>query len=146
MTTSGRYLRRGAADDEDASKLKLGAEFNDMGCLTISEVKHLLDGRAGEADTPVFKKTSEYVNTFTVFGSKESAISVREALKKDEKMTQFEQAQIGNLVPGDVEEAKSLIPRCLGDVNANALYSLYEHDEMTVQTILDELDALRKMQ
>lgn len=52
MTSSGRYLRRGAVDDEDASKLKLGAEFNDMGCLTISEVKHLLDGRSGQADTP----------------------------------------------------------------------------------------------
>ncbi|TIA89702.1 hypothetical protein E3P79_02793 [Wallemia ichthyophaga] len=150
MTSSGRYLRRGALDDEDASKLKLGAEFNDMGCLTISEVKHLLDGRTGQQDTPwvynkwvkyiaysgkrVFKKTSEYVNTFTVFGTASNSIDLKvRALKKDEKMTQFEQAQIGNLVPGDVDEAKSLIP------------SLYENDEMTLQTILDELDALRKM-
>lgn len=49
---SGRQLRRGQVEEEDASKLKLGTEFEDSGCLTISEVKHLLDGR-GVADTPL---------------------------------------------------------------------------------------------
>lgn len=46
MTT--RLGRRTQVEDEDASTLKLGPEFNNAGCLLISEVKILLKEREGK--------------------------------------------------------------------------------------------------
>lgn len=33
-------------------------------------------------------------------------------LRREPLLTQFETAQIANLVPADVDEAKSIVPRC----------------------------------
>ncbi|KAG8804867.1 RNA polymerase B, partial [Serendipita sp. 399] len=43
-----RLGRRTHLEDEDASILKLGAEFNNAGCLLISEVKILLKEKEGK--------------------------------------------------------------------------------------------------
>jgi len=40
-----RLRNRQHAEEEDASALKLGTEFNNAGCLLISEVKYLLENR-----------------------------------------------------------------------------------------------------
>ncbi|KAG8972346.1 RNA polymerase B, partial [Tulasnella sp. 427] len=108
--------RRHQVEEEDAATLKLGSEFNNAGCLMVSEVKMLLVMReeAGRTapDTAVFKKTKAYVDTFAKF-TDDSARSVREALRReiDERgLTQFEIAQIANLCPATSEEAKNCIP------------------------------------
>jgi DNA-directed RNA polymerase II subunit RPB4 len=46
MTT--RLGRRTQLEEEDASTLKLGSEFNNAGCLLISEVKILLKEKEGK--------------------------------------------------------------------------------------------------
>lgn len=73
-------------------------EFNNAGCLLISEVKYLLENRDKEApDTAcvvlysfmyclvtvsrsVYNKTLEYVKTFTKFNTTDSASAVRECV------------------------------------------------------------------
>ena len=57
MTT--RLGRRTHLEEEDAATLKLGSEFNNAGCLLISEVKILLKEKEGKpgVDSPcVFDK------------------------------------------------------------------------------------------
>ncbi|KAJ3491868.1 hypothetical protein NLI96_g401 [Meripilus lineatus] len=133
MTT--RLKPRSQVEDEDASALKLGAEFNNAGCLLISEVKYLLENRDKEApDTAVYNKTLEYVKTFAKFNTTDSASAVRETLRREPALTQFETAQIANLCPADSDEAKSVIP------------SLVKVDDDRLQTLLDEIQTMRRFQ
>ncbi|TFL01971.1 HRDC-like protein [Pterulicium gracile] len=128
--------RRGQVnEEEDAAALKLGTEFNNAGCLLISEVKYLLENRDKDApDNTVYNKTLEYVKTFAKFNTTDSASAVRETLRREPALTQFETAQIANLCPVDAEEAKSVIP------------SLVKIDDDTLQTLLDEIQTMRKFQ
>lgn len=107
-----RLRHRPQTEEEDAAALKLGpgvysqflyvifclccTEFNNAGCLLISEVKYLLENRDKDApDTvyvllyfvytyvfenmhSVYNKTLEYVKTFTKFNTTDSASAVRE--------------------------------------------------------------------
>ncbi|CAE6480625.1 unnamed protein product [Rhizoctonia solani] len=126
MTTR---TRRTQTEEEDAAALKLGSEFNNAGCLLISEVKYLLEHREKDSpDTAVYNKTLEYVKMFTKFNTNESV------LRREPNLTQFETAQIANLCPADVEEARNIIP------------SLVKIDEDRLQTLLDEVQALRRFQ
>ncbi|KAG8768552.1 RNA polymerase B, partial [Ceratobasidium sp. 428] len=75
MTTR---TRRTQNEEEDAAALKLGSEFNQAGCLLISEVTYLLEHRGKDSpDTTVYNKTLEYVKTFTKFHTSESSSAVR---------------------------------------------------------------------
>ncbi|RDB23309.1 DNA-directed RNA polymerase II subunit rpb4 [Hypsizygus marmoreus] len=133
--TTPRLRHRPQAEEEDASALKLGPEFNNAGCLLISEVKYLLENRDKDApDTAVYNKTLEYVKTFTKFNTTDSASAVRETLRREPALTQFETAQIANLCPADSEEAKSIIP------------SLVKIDDDRLQALLDEIQTMRKFQ
>ncbi|KAA1469015.1 hypothetical protein DENSPDRAFT_834534 [Dentipellis sp. KUC8613] len=133
MTT--RLRHRPNAEEEDASALKLGPEFNNAGCLLISEVKYLLENRDKDApDTAVYNKTLDYVKNFAKFNTTDSASAVRETLRREPALTQFETAQIANLCPADAEEAKSIIP------------SLVKIDDDRLQTLLDEIQTMRKFQ
>ncbi|KAJ8079531.1 RNA polymerase B [Marasmius tenuissimus] len=152
MTT--RLRHRPQTEDEDAAALKLGPgalldymytvaladffariEFNNAGCLLISEVKYLLENRDKDApDTAVYNKTLEYVKTFAKFNTTDSASAVRETLRREPALTQFETAQIANLCPADAEEAKSVVP------------SLVKIDDDRLQALLDEIQTMRKFQ
>ncbi|OCH96253.1 hypothetical protein OBBRIDRAFT_787327 [Obba rivulosa] len=130
-----RLRHRPQLEEEDASALKLGPEFNNAGCLLISEVKYLLENRDKDApDTPVYNKTLDYVKTFAKFNTTEAASAVRETLRREPALTQFETAQIANLCPADADEAKSIVP------------SLVKLDDDRLQALLDEIQTLRKFQ
>ncbi|KAF8315309.1 RNA polymerase II [Clavulina sp. PMI_390] len=127
--------RRQKEEEEDADVLKLGSEFNDAGCFFISEVKSLLELRAQAApDTPVYQKTLQYVNDFGKFANRDTTMAVREVLKREQQLTQFEAAQIANLCPQTADEAKGCIP------------SLVKIDDDRLQALLDEVQALRRFQ
>ncbi|OJT10899.1 DNA-directed RNA polymerase II subunit rpb4 [Trametes pubescens] len=82
---------RPAHEDEDASALRLGPEFNNAGCLLISEVRYLLEHRPSEKaapDTSVYKKTLEYVKTFAKFDKPEAAAAIRDLVKVDDDKLQ----------------------------------------------------------
>ncbi|THH11859.1 hypothetical protein EW145_g373 [Phellinidium pouzarii] len=177
-----RLHRRTQGEEEDASVLRLGPgmgirsyqmnnsltkdehkEFNNAGCLLISEVKYLLENRDKDApdtayvctislDVPgircisiyltvwswntnsVYNKTLEYVKQFAKFTTTDSASAVRETLRREPQLTQFETAQIANLCPADAEESKSIIP------------SLVKVDDDRLQALLDEIQTMRKFQ
>jgi len=78
------------------------AEFNNAGCLLISEVRYLLENRDKDApDTPyvvllslyvggaygscsVYNKTLEYVKTFAKFNTTDATSAVRECVRRRE--------------------------------------------------------------
>ena len=152
MTTALRQ-RRGIADDEDASAGKLGPEFQDAGCLLISEV-HLffsrpaeLTGATDDDTTAVARKTKEYVDDFSRYKEQSTIREVRtvlikhaaqpgaEDLPEEERglqLTQFEMAQIANLAVSDLDEARTLIP------------TLASKDDAQLESLLNELAAIRK--
>lgn len=75
--------RRGNAEVEDASQGKLGPEFQDAGCLLISEV-HLFFSRPGEMTgereagaSGVAQKTKEYVDEFSRYKEQSTIREVR---------------------------------------------------------------------
>ncbi|GAA5801500.1 hypothetical protein HPULCUR_006948 [Helicostylum pulchrum] len=117
MASKKRHMIRGGADQEDASILKLGPEFENAQCLYISEVRIILEaqedskenGTINRPSTNVMSKTLDYVRAFSRFSNIESVREVRQVLLK-ENMAQFEVAQIANLCCEDAEEAKALIP------------------------------------
>ncbi|EFP74549.1 RNA polymerase B [Puccinia graminis f. sp. tritici] len=127
-------LRKGKIQEEDASQLKLGQEFDMAGCLSISEVKLLLETGEKRADTAVYKKTHEYVNQFARFNSTDSAQAARQILSKDTTLKQFELAQLASLCPEEAEEAKSLIPSIAGK------------DDDALQALLNEISGLKRYQ
>ncbi|KAJ7248460.1 HRDC-like protein [Mycena rebaudengoi] len=130
-----RFRHRPQTEEEDASALKLGAEFNNAGCLLISEVKYLLENRDKDApDTKVYNKTLEYVKTFTKFNTTDSASAVRDTLRREPALTQFETAQIANLCPATADEAKSVIP------------SLVKIDDDRLEALLRDIQTMRKYQ
>ncbi|KAG6910011.1 hypothetical protein DXG01_013733 [Tephrocybe rancida] len=140
-----RLRHRPNTEEEDASALKLGPEFNNAGCLLISEVKYLLENRDKDAPDTVYvyvyavfarggRVLMEYVKTFTKFNTTDSASAVRETLRREPALTQFETAQIANLCPADAEEAKSVIP------------SLVKIDDDRLQALLEEIQTMRKFQ
>ncbi|KAJ6529994.1 HRDC-like protein [Mycena vulgaris] len=130
-----KFRHRPQNEEEDASALKLGAEFNNAGCLLISEVKYLLENRDKDApDTKVYNKTLEYVKTFTKFNTTDSASAVRDTLRREPALTQFETAQIANLCPATADEAKSVIP------------SLVKIDDDRLEALLLDIQTMRKYQ
>ncbi|KAI8074242.1 HRDC-like protein [Gilbertella persicaria] len=118
MASKKRHMIRGGTEQEDASILKLGDEFENAQCLYISEVRIILEaqqdskdnGTDNRATTSVMSKTLDYVRAFSRFSNIESVREVRQVLGK-ENLSQFEVAQIANLCCEDAEEAKALIPR-----------------------------------
>ncbi|EDP43755.1 hypothetical protein MGL_1968 [Malassezia globosa CBS 7966] len=144
-------LRRGATEVEDASTGKLGpvVEFQDAGCLLVSEV-HLFFSRPGESSdrddglSAVTQKTKEYVDEFSRYKDQSTIREVRALLIKhaaqpdmedeDEKglqLTQFEMAQLANLSVTDIDEARTLIP------------TLASKDDAQLESLLHELTAIR---
>ena len=55
---SAKLRHRPLIEEEDASALKLGPEFNNAGCLLISEVKYLLENRDKDAPDTAWVFTS----------------------------------------------------------------------------------------
>ncbi|ORX95239.1 DNA-directed RNA polymerase II subunit RPB4 [Basidiobolus meristosporus CBS 931.73] len=142
MSASAKKLRRGQVEEEDASQLKLGEEFQNAQCLFISEVKILLEAQrdakvdeVGEKSlTSVFQKTMNYVQQFSRFTNRDTVREVRQLLSK-QQLEQFEMAQIANLVCEDSDEAKALVPSLTA-----------RKDDDGLQALLNEMLTLKKFQ
>eukprot|EP00249_Psilotum_nudum_P006849 c20106_g1_i1 orf=701-1117(-) len=108
-----------AAEEEDASELKLGEEFAKAKCLMNAEVALILERKYEQlqqlADDPssqisqVFEKSLQYVRRFSRYQNPEAVKQVREVLSRNQ-LAEFEVCVIGNLCPETVEEAKALVP------------------------------------
>ncbi|KAF7313998.1 FAD/NAD(P)-binding domain-containing protein [Mycena chlorophos] len=82
----------------------------------------------------VYNKTLEYVKTFAKFNTTDSASAVRETLRREPGLTQFETAQIANLCPATADEAKSVVP------------SLVKIDDDRLDALLRDIQTMRKYQ
>ena len=129
-----------AEPEEDANQCQLGAEFQDVQCLLISEAKVLLEVaknrnvRHKDQDlTDTMQKTLEYCLRFSRFGNKASVTKIR-SLFPDEDFFQFEMAQLANLCCETADEAKAMIP------------SLNRKSDHQLQALLNELQQERKTQ
>ncbi|KAL9643990.1 hypothetical protein ABK040_005458 [Willaertia magna] len=134
-------------DNEDAETLNLGEDFKDKNCLTISEVAFILSKKKEEMEkeksdviNDVFEKSLHYAKRFSGGISSETKEAIRKYLARVTLMNQsgekkklhpFQIAQLANLLPGDAEEAQTLIP------------SLQEYSSSDIENILKELESLK---
>uniref|UniRef100_A0A6B2LR90 RNA polymerase Rpb4/RPC9 core domain-containing protein n=1 Tax=Arcella intermedia TaxID=1963864 RepID=A0A6B2LR90_9EUKA len=122
-------------EDEDVSRLQLGPDFEGKEMLSISDVGLILQNQVPKYDpsqlTDVFNKTLEYTQRFSRLKNK-ATMQEANMLLKDTELHPFEQAQIKNLCPENVEEAQGLIP------------SLAGRDADMLLEVLENLSKLRK--
>jgi len=147
MSAASCVGRKSAAEDEDASELRLGNDFSEAHCLSLAEVKIVLnskledDAENGEetssTKTRVFEKTKSYAERFTGSTSAAAARTIRQLLM-DAGLHDFENAVISNLKPVDWDEAKTLVPSLEGEDR--------ELTEETIQAMLDEMANVRKFE
>jgi DNA-directed RNA polymerase II subunit RPB4 len=120
---------------EDATELRFGKDFDNADALLISEVKMLLEHRkaqheSSEEDTElsnVFLKTLEHCQTFSKYNSRETIAAVRTTLQQH-PLHKFELVALANLCPTTPEEAKTLLPSLEG-----------RFDDATLAEILDDV-------
>ncbi|EST08598.1 RNA polymerase II, Rpb4 [Kalmanozyma brasiliensis GHG001] len=164
----GRDRRhRGMIEDEDAAIGKLGTEFEDAGCLLISEVELVFSqpdalGSAGEAGaggrdevaTAVFSKTKDYVSEFSRYKDPNTIREIRELLLKHAKLDERLVDEHGNELPDDEAgglqltqfEMAQLANLCITEVDeAKALIpTLATRDDALLDSLLQELDNIRR--
>ena len=122
-------------EEEDATELRFGKDFDNADALLISEVKMLLEHRKAQYEnqdddhelSEVFTKTLDYCQTFSKYNSKETIQAVRGTLQK-QKLHKFEIACLANLAPTTDEEAKSLLPSLEG-----------RFDDLELNEVLDDI-------
>jgi len=137
----GKQMDRNPIQEEDASQLKLGPDFQKAVCLLNSDVAILLEHRqqaAGEDAenelSNVFLKTLAYVQRFSRYKNKAAAKEVR-SLLEDKGLEEFELSALANLSPEDPDEAKALIP---------TLGKRFNDEELS--TILKDLASFRRFE
>ncbi|KAL1523195.1 hypothetical protein AB1Y20_018148 [Prymnesium parvum] len=106
--------RRGL-EDEDASTLTFGPDFQDAACLLNSEVALMLESRLTNSAPSTqqkgnFLKAYEYVNRVKTFRDRENTTRARAELDKKKELHGFERVQLGNLCLDEPDEAMKLIP------------------------------------
>ena len=75
MSAAACVGRKSAVDEEDASELRLGPDFNEANCLSLAEVKIVIESKRDDdrekaeetstTRTRVFEKTLAYVQRFS---------------------------------------------------------------------------------
>jgi len=147
MSEAACIVRKSAVDEEDASELRLGPDFDEAHCLSLAEVKIVIESKRDDdreqaqetstTSTRVFEKTLAYVQRFSGNTTGPAASAIRN-LHVDAGLHDFEGAVISNLTPQDWDEAKTLIP------------SLEQDDrgltEEKIQMMLDEMANVRKFE
>ncbi|RIA96127.1 HRDC-like protein [Glomus cerebriforme] len=104
-------------EEEDANRLKFNEEFksgtdSEYACLSLSEAAILLEQAKvenSENHGTIVNRMIEYCKTFRTFKDTETVREVRRTLNKYD-LHEYEVAQLINLVPSTVEEAKTYIP------------------------------------
>lgn len=128
--------------EADAATLSFGDELKDSHCLLHSEVQILLEACQTERQreestnsslpppTPVFLKCHQYVATFGRWQNREIIRELRQGmLQRTAPITEFEMAQMANLCPESVDEARILIP------------SISRIDDMELQRMIDDIQT-----
>ena len=140
-------LKKSQTEDEDAQELKLGPDFSEAQCLSVSEVRLVMEAMiydynnrnedASSTTTQVFEKTLKYVQRFGGNVSQEAVQLIRDMLTKQNGLHTFEAAVVSNLRPVDYDEAKTLVPSLEAEGRAS---------EEQIQRMLDEMANVRRFE
>ncbi|KAI3652146.1 hypothetical protein MP228_003449 [Amoeboaphelidium protococcarum] len=145
-----RQLHRFTSEqEEDASVNNLGPEFNGERCLFYSEVKVVLDRLKAQANKDLppsfpqrmneqFESTLAYVSKMSKFNRTDSVKEVRRVLSEAQmqhSLSDYEVAQICNLMPQLAEEAYALIPSLLSKI-----------EEYELSTLLNEILNIKRFE
>ncbi|KAI5058294.1 hypothetical protein GOP47_0026464 [Adiantum capillus-veneris] len=105
-------------EEEAASELKLGEDFEKAKCLMNSEVAVILERKYEQIQqlsdpasqvSQVFEKSFQYVKRFSRYQNLNAVKQVREVLSRNQ-LAEFEVCVIGNLCLDTLEESKALVP------------------------------------
>ncbi|KAI9025529.1 HRDC-like protein [Hyaloraphidium curvatum] len=134
-------------DEEDASTLKFGRDFDDQADakpLMLSEVAIVIESTRGKFEdelgfgdkmNPVKQKCLDYCNAFKRIDGRGPIGEAHQLLNfQANPLHPFERTQLLNLMPQTAEEAKNYIP---------SLKNSWDDDEL--QALLDELNALASL-
>lgn len=110
-------------------------DFNEVHCLTVSDVNILLVQlreqkvklQGEKAINDIFRRAYEHAQVFGRFRSQNMLVEARSALQQNEAgagLSSFEHAQLLNLCPATVDEAKSLIPSLIHRISDDQLRDL----------------------
>lgn len=117
-------------DLQDSANLEFDSIWKEAKCLNVCEVEQLLrtpylQGEAVGATKPHLEMAFKHARRFSKLKDAQALAELRMALEdweapssvgtaqSESRLTPFEQAQLVNLIPGDAEEAMSLIPSLL---------------------------------
>ncbi|KAL7275439.1 RNA polymerase B [Rhizina undulata] len=126
--------KQGKVEIEEAShELNLGG-YTKATCLTISEAaliyNKLCDMRQKEGlpipDKEDSKKTKKYFDNYARLRGEEVIAGLEHRMNQYHYLTGYEKGQLGNLVCGSAEEAKSLIPSLVGKIDDEDLEELIQ--------------------
>mmetsp|Transcript_31916 Transcript_31916/g.78962 ORF Transcript_31916/g.78962 Transcript_31916/m.78962 type:complete len:149 (+) Transcript_31916:223-669(+) len=147
---SGLACTRKKEEEEDATQLKLGPDFNDKSCLSMAEVRLICQSKVDDDEetgtetnttqTRTFEKTLAYVRRFGGDTNAQAAGTLRE-LCQARGLQDFETAAITNLAPQNFEEAKTLVPSMEAEHEGAARFG-----DADIQALLDEMSNVRKFE
>lgn len=138
-------------EEEDASELKLGQEFERAQCLMNAEVAQILEAKLEHLKkenpsedplsqvTPVFAKSLEYVQRFRSYKNQEAVNEVRKVLK-EAKLHEFEMCVVGNLCPETAEEMQAMVPSLTNPDRENPL------SDEAIEALHGRLQTIRKFE
>jgi len=120
-------------EEENAAELKIPTVFLEANSLSNTEAKLVLEHhlesreiRLEEASERV-RKTYEYVSQFNIQQNRPNMDALRQKLVSTyPKLHFFEICVLANLAPGDVEEAKILVPSLMGKISEDELTQIVE--------------------
>ena len=143
-------MKKSEVEEEDASSLKLGFDFEKAQCLSMSEVKLVCESKLDDdqdkgeetstTQTRVFEKTLAYVRRFHG-DTNAAATSAIRALLQQRQLHDFEVATVSNLKPMEWDEAKALVPS-LEMKDANTDRPRFEPE--LIAAMLEEMADVRK--
>ena len=116
---SGLACTHQSKEEEDATELKLGEDFNNAAALSMNEVMLVCQSKVdddaeagGETSTTtirVFEKTLAYCKRYANCTNQQQAQAMRE-LCTNVGLADFETAALANVLPQNAEEARTLVP------------------------------------
>lgn len=134
-----RTRERANIEEEAGPVLRLG-DFQHAPCLSMSEARIIVEAifdsrkKAGKKPpaTEALSKMQEHMDTYARFKTRGTTSEVEHLLVQYNQLEPFERAQLATLCPGDIEEAKTLIPSLEGKI-----------EDETLQDLLGQINSYR---
>jgi len=147
---SGMACTNQVKEEEDATELKFGPDFDVAQALSMNEVMLIQESKVGDdretygeetstTQTRVFEKTMAYAKRFANCTTQQQAHNMREACV-NAGLHDFEVAMFVNIVPQNYDEAKTLVPSLMAAGEDGKM----RFDEHHIENLISELNNIRQ--